>query len=972
MTDDGRPAREYGLRFWQVHSTHRRVIFRVVRLLGLLALIQFVAWAIPSPPGATGVRYYLPLHELMETVSIVIAMMVFAVGWNSHGGKSSGNLVLLACLFFSIAWLDFFHTASYGGMPDFVSPNDSDKHLYPWMAARFLAAVSLLLVTLRPWDRWISNAAKYALLSALFAATLALNWIVIYHQNSLPDLFIPGQGLTPLKKNLEYLYVAINLVTAALLWVKLRKPQSFNAPLLFAAVCTMAMSEFYFTLYTTMTGAYNVLGHVYKVISYLFIYRAVVVESIDRPYLTLERTRQNLELAVRASNTGLWDWDLQTGQSYYSPVWKAQLGYGEDELEGRHHIWESLLHPDDRIATLQAVTNFLAADNESFFENEVRMRHKDGSYHWILSRGEKQRDASGRAVRLIGSHADMTERKRAEERFRSAVEASPTGMIMVNEQGLIVLTNAQTDTLFGYDAGSLLGQSIEMLIPPPLRNLHAQHMTAFMAHPGERRMGDRRELFARHRDGSEFRVELGLTPIVGHEAQYVLASVVDITSRIQSEQRINQLINFDPLTGLPNRQLLNDRVNQAIHAAQREKRRLAVLFLDLDHFKHVNDTLGHPIGDKLLIEIGQRIKLQVRDSDTVARIGGDEFVVVLTEGEENAAARVASKLLLSVAVPYRIESHELSVTPSIGIAMYPSDGTEFETLYRHADTALYRAKQDGRNDFRFFTSEMNSRTERMLMLESSMQQAQERGQFHLEYQPQLSMDGNQVVGVEALLRWRHPDFGMVSPAEFIPLAESNGKIISIGAWVLRSAVQQLKCWLEAGLPPMVMAVNLSAVQFRHVNLPKLVTQILLEEKLAPEYLELELTEGVAMGNPLGAVAVMDSLHERGVRMSIDDFGTGYSSLSYLKKFKIYKLKIDQSFVRDIATDADDRAIVNAIIQMAHSLGLKTIAEGVETPAQREFLRQQGCDEVQGYFFSKPLAADRIPDYVSKIMGAATS
>ncbi len=304
--------------------------------------------------------------------------------------------------------------------------------------------------------------------------------------------------------------------------------------------------------------------------------------------------------------------------------------------------------------------------------------------------------------------------------------------------------------------------------------------------------------------------------------------------------------------------------------------------------------------------------------------------------------------------------------------MYPDDGTDFGVLYQHADTAMYHAKQDGRNGYCFFTEKMQSHTARMLILEGAMHQALELGQLYLQYQPQLSADGRKVVGVEALLRWKHPVLGMISPAEFIPLAESNGQIIPIGTWVLRTATQQLRAWLDAGLPPMVMAVNLSAVQFRHANLPALVTQILEEAQLAPEYLELELTESVTMVNPESAIAMMDKLHTCGLRMSIDDFGTGYSSLSYLKKFNVYKLKIDQSFVRDIATDADDRAIVTAIVQMAHSMGFVAIAEGVETPAQREFLSQQGCDEVQGYLFSKPLPGDQIAAFIAHIASQAHS
>jgi diguanylate cyclase (GGDEF)-like protein/PAS domain S-box-containing protein len=632
-------------------------------------------------------------------------------------------------------------------------------------------------------------------------------------------------------------------------------------------------------------------------------------------------------------------------------------------LPHRFETWLDLLHPEDRDAALQRAQACVANPAATHYESEFRMRHKLGHYQWILARGEKQPDASGQMHRLVGSHLDMTERRRAEERFRSAVEASPTGMLMVDSHGWIVLTNARADHLLGYDVGELLGQPLEQLIPMGLRAAHAEHMATYLNHATERRMGMGREVYARRRDGRDIRVEIGLTPIDGRDGRYVLASVEDITVRLEADRRIYRMIHFDTLTNLPNRNLLNDRVTHAIAAADRDGHSLAVLFLDLDHFKYVNDTLGHRIGDKLLQAVGQRLVESVREVDTVARVGGDEFVIVLPESGVDDSARVATKLQEALSQPFEVDGQTLVTTCSIGIAIYPEDGKHFETLYQRADTAMSRAKQDGRNDHRFFAQEMQLRSERTLLLENALHQALQRGELFLHYQPQLAMDGTQVLGVEALLRWRHPELGLVSPAEFIPLAEANGLIVTIGSWVLRTAVQQMRDWLDEGLPPMVIAVNLSAVQFRHSNLPALVSEVLQQTALAPEYLELELTESVAMDNALKAIAVMNDLHGRGVRMSIDDFGTGYSSLSYLKKFNVYKIKIDQSFVRDIATDADDRAIVSAIVQMARSLGFRTIAEGVETVAQRDFLRAQGCDEAQGYLFSRPIPASELATFV---------
>jgi diguanylate cyclase (GGDEF)-like protein len=432
-----------------------------------------------------------------------------------------------------------------------------------------------------------------------------------------------------------------------------------------------------------------------------------------------------------------------------------------------------------------------------------------------------------------------------------------------------------------------------------------------------------------------------------------------------AEAHIQRLAHFDALTGLPNRLLLNDRCQQALSVAQRGRQSVALMFLDLDHFKNINDSLGHRVGDHVLVELAARLKSAVREQDTVSRLGGDEFILLLPDTDALGAAHVADKLLQAALMPLQIEQHELTVTPSIGISLFPKDGADLDTLSKCADAAMYRAKADGRNGYRFYTSEIQAQSDRMLLLDNALRRALERKQLELHYQPQISLVTGQVVGAEALLRWTHPELGSISPVEFIPIAENNGLILPIGEWVMRTATQQLSTWIARGMAPITMAVNLSALQFRHPNLPQLVTRILEDAALPPQLLEIELTEGVAMTHPLEAVAVMNELHQRGVRMAIDDFGTGYSSLSYLKRFQVYKLKIDQSFVRDITEDPDDKAIVGAIISMASSLGLQTIAEGVETEGQLEFLRARGCNEAQGFYFSRPLPTQAFEDFVRK-------
>ena len=433
--------------------------------------------------------------------------------------------------------------------------------------------------------------------------------------------------------------------------------------------------------------------------------------------------------------------------------------------------------------------------------------------------------------------------------------------------------------------------------------------------------------------------------------------------QLQGEQRIRQLAHFDALTGLPNRLLLTDRCATALSMAQRSQGAVALMFLDLDHFKTINDSLGHRIGDAVLVQLAARLRTLVREQDTVSRLGGDEFIILLPDTNAAGAARVAAKLLQLAQSPMLVEGHELAITPSIGIAIYPKDGADLDTLSKCADAAMYQAKADGRNGFHFYAGEIEGNSDRRLALGNALRRALLHNQLSLRYQPQISLESGDIVGVEALLRWHHPQLGQVSPTEFIPIAESNGLILSIGQWVIRTAIEQLAAWIQRGMAPMIMAVNLSAIQFRHAELPQFVTQCLSDARLPPELFELELTESATMANPKAAMATLADLARRGIRLSIDDFGTGYSSLSYLKRFAVYKIKIDQSFVRDITDDPDDKAIVGAIISMARSLGIQTIAEGVETEGQLQYLRQEGCNEVQGYLFSKPMTADAFESYI---------
>jgi diguanylate cyclase (GGDEF)-like protein len=440
------------------------------------------------------------------------------------------------------------------------------------------------------------------------------------------------------------------------------------------------------------------------------------------------------------------------------------------------------------------------------------------------------------------------------------------------------------------------------------------------------------------------------------DVQMFEGSVEDISDRKHYEATLEYQANYDALTGLANRNRLHDRLKQAISSAERYLHQVTVAFIDLDQFKFINDSLGHHVGDHVLKAVSARLLSCVRESDTVARHGGDEFVVIINRSDEAVISLLMQRILASVAERYVVDGRELHVTCSIGFSLYPIDGLDVETLLKNADAAMYRAKAQGRNNVQFYTEELNQKIRERMAMESILRHALERDEFFLHYQPQVALQTGAIIGVEALIRWKHGTDDVISPADFIPLAEELGLIVPIGEWVLRTACKQMKKWHEAGLPKISVSVNLSARQFRQNNLAEVIEQVLKETKLDADYLDLELTESMMMDDVELAVVTLGKLKAMGIKLSIDDFGTGYSSLSYLGRFPIDVLKIDQSFVRDIAIDPNHAAIARSIITLAHSLNLKVIAEGVETEAQLNYLGLHHCDAIQSYYFSRPVSA----------------
>jgi diguanylate cyclase (GGDEF)-like protein/PAS domain S-box-containing protein len=652
---------------------------------------------------------------------------------------------------------------------------------------------------------------------------------------------------------------------------------------------------------------------------------------------------------------------LQTENGFFSVDWATTsveqiFGYTLDEILERG-CWRCYVHPDDLPEFDRNITH-LAQGQRS--ECELRIFAKDGSIHYIRAYSIATQADGGRH-RLYGACQDVTDRKRAEDalreseaRFRAMAEQSADWIWSIDTQGRQIYSNQRGVANLGY--------SVEAFFAMDMGNMvHADDLPLLretLEHAISMEQGWQNVILRwRHRNGSYRTLESNASPLFSEAGQLIGFQGVDrdITERRLAEARIEFLAHHDVLTGLPNRVLLRDRFEHALAQAKRSQSHVAMLFLDLDNFKVVNDTLGHAAGDDLLLEVVTRLSYCTRDSDTISRQGGDEFILLLNDvhGME-AVERVAAEILGRLSEPVEINGHVLNASGSIGIAVYPEDGDDFDSLLQKADTAMYNAKDAGRNTYRFFDDRMNLQAHEHLMLQNRLHQALYRAELQLCYQPQLDVDRDKVIGVEALLRWHNPELGEVTPSRFIPVAEDSGLIVPIGAWVIEQSCRQAQAWRQAGWPEFTMSVNLSALQFRRAGLTETVAGALLRSGLPPHLLELELTESILLQDVENTLDTVQQLKALGVRLSIDDFGTGYSSLSYLKRFAVDRLKIDQSFVRDVNTDPDDAAIVRAVIQLARSLRLGIIAEGVETPEQLAFLREAGCPEVQGYLFSRPL------------------
>jgi diguanylate cyclase (GGDEF)-like protein/PAS domain S-box-containing protein len=695
---------------------------------------------------------------------------------------------------------------------------------------------------------------------------------------------------------------------------------------------------------------------------------AVKPEAVSKPKKKKNKQDDLSHLAKAIiSSAGVGIYIVQHGKFVYvSELYQKLSGYTDTELIGTYSL--NNIYPDDREMVREEAIKCLKENRLEPYE--YRFINKKGDVMWVWETITPIVYKEERAT--LGSFMDITERKRmekalrqSEEKYRTILESIQEGYFEVDLNGNFTFCNDSMSRLTGHSKEELLGMNHKQFTNEETAKEVFQAFNE-VYNTEEPSKGFDWQII--RKDGIEGFIEASVTLQKDSSGKPTgfKGMIRDITERKRIEQQINYMATHDALTGLPNRLMFSQLLNHAIRSAQRHGKQLAVLFIDLDRFKTINDSLGHEAGDRMLKEMARRFKRSLRAVDVVGRLGGDEFIILTEEVDElSQIANVAHKILTTTIQPIVLLGEECRVTASIGISIYPGDGTDEQTLIKNADIAMYFAKEEGKNNYQFYSKDIQSQSNKRFSIETNLRRALERNELSLEYQAKVDFKTGMITGVEALLRWKNPSLGSITPMQFIPVAEETGLIVPIGRWVMKTACAQNVAWQRQGLPPVCMAVNLSLRQLMDDNLSEDIKAVLVDSGMAPNLLELEITESMIMQNPARMIAVLTNIKKLGVRLAIDDFGTGYSSLAQIKHFPIDTLKVDRSFIRNLPQDSENQAITQAIITMGKNLSLTVVAEGVETQEQKDFLRDLICDEMQGFYFSKPVAPDKFAALLRK-------
>ncbi|MDP5206477.1 EAL domain-containing protein [Alishewanella sp. SMS9] len=924
-------------------------IFAIPAIIALIILIcsPFVSRLIP---GISDINY-LPLHSILEIISVSFAFMIFAVSAERILISMNIRTAILACAFLAVVCFDLSHLLSFTGMPDYVTPSGPQKTIYFWLAARFTAAVALFLVVLPLANRPIKRAVFVSMLVITVAIIALVHMVIFYHANALPTVYVPQQGLTLTKIAAEYLFISLNILT--ILWMRFGYAQNthYYAPALYTAMWCLVCSGFYFTLYLDMHDAYNAVGHVFKIAAYLFLYRALLHEVLSKPYLTLIEREADISATLAAIPDVLFEVDDEERFCQVKNTDKVSMYLPPEHFLGKTLV--QCMPKEAYIAGQKAIAQARQSGRSEPCSYPLLIEGKVFWFQVIAAR----RQAKSNKPRFVLAVRDITQQMLAEAELKVNALALYTreGIMITDANNHIIKVNPAFSFITGYEAHEVVGKSPSILSS-------GQHDAAFYKKMwlalSENGLWQG-EIYNKRKNGEIFPEQVVINALTDQQGTvtHYIASFNDISKAKADQQYIHQLAFYDPLTKLPNRRLLIERTAQAQTHSDRSGHYAALFFIDLDHFKQLNDSLGHSYGDELLRQLSERLQHAIREQDTLARPGGDEFILLaqfnsseLTIATEDAH-QLGHKLLEIINNPFELKQHHYQISASIGIALFNDNKKNIDDLMSSADLAMYHSKEMGRNQLYFFEPGMHKTLRKKQRLEQSLKQAISKQQLKLFYQPKVNSQG-QIVSYEALIRWFHPEFGLITPNDFIPLAENSYLINEIGEWVLTTACQQIRVFQQQGTP-LPIAVNVSERQLVQKNFVEIVSSIVQNSGIDPHLLELEITESMLNEDLENTRIKLLALSKLGITFSLDDFGTGYSSLIYLKNLPINVLKIDRSFVHEFLTQETDLAIVKTIIAMAKSLSLHVVAEGVEQQDQYEMLMSLGCDLFQGYLFGKP-------------------
>ncbi|WP_372627526.1 EAL domain-containing protein [Arsukibacterium sp.] len=898
---------------------------------------------------------YIPIHTLFEVFAVVIAAMIFAIIHQQANIKMTWRGVVIACAFFAIFWLDLAHLLSFPGMPDYFTANTTQKTISFWLAARFIAALALCFAVLPIADNNTGFRQYYLILFTAIVSVLVCHlWFIVYPE-LVPVFYTPSDGLTTAKIAVEYAVMLIGVITVFFLLYFRQAERPFHAPALLAAVISMIFSEFYFTLYSEFSDSYNIIGHILKLLSMLFLYRALVHETLAEPYARLQQSESDLAGTLAAVPDILFDVDL-TGRFhhvYYQP--ESKLYLAPEHFIGLQA--QQVLPEHVTRATMTAIAQANSRKGCSDAHQYALTIGEDTEPSWFQVIAALKPGTKESVARFVLAVRDITEQKKAQatEQINALAFHTREAIMITDSEKRIIRVNPAFTDITGYQESEVVGKT-PTVFSSGLHDASFYNHLWQMLHKNDVWSG---EIYNRRKNGEVYPEQIIINTLKDSNGavSHYIGSFNDISKAKEDQQRIHKLAFYDPLTHLPNRRLLLEKISDAQTECRRNNEYAALLFIDLDHFKRLNDSFGHSYGDDLLCQLAERLQFSIRASDILARPGGDEFILLAklqTNQQNNAASDaeiIGSKLLEEIRQPFVLKGLNYNITASIGIALFNDNSKEIDELMSSADLAMYHSKESGRNQLYFFEPQMQQDLRQRQLLEQELKVALDQQQFALYYQPKVNTSG-ELSGYEALIRWQHPDRGLVSPDVFIPLAESSGLIIEIGNWVLQTACNQIKqnCIQNRPVP---IAVNVSQRQLVQKDFVANVESIIIQVGIPGHLLELELTESMLHDDLEMTKNKLISLSQLGVIFSLDDFGTGYSSLTYLKNLPINILKIDQSFVREFLTQDTDFAIVRTIIAMAEALNLTVIAEGVEQQAQYEALLAMGCNLFQGYLFGKP-------------------